>query len=124
MKDVHFPVKLDQPAKRQALDCIKLLQKRYKIARASMKIRLTYPKEEKDKIEKFTEDMEIDRVESEDIKDKEVVKVLLIEPNKYREINTMCKQVKGTSVEVLMNAVINTEVKELGDQSCALELLD
>ena len=76
-----------------------------------MKIRLTYPKEEGDKIEHFIEEMEIDRVESEDVKDKEVVKVLLIEPNKYREINTMCKKVKGTSVEVLMNAVVNTEVK-------------
>ena len=50
MKDIHYPVKLDQPAKRQALDCIKLLQKRYKISRAAMKIRLTYPKEEQSKI--------------------------------------------------------------------------
>lgn len=44
IKDIHYPVKLDQPAKRQALDCIKLLQKRYKISRAAMKIRLTYQK--------------------------------------------------------------------------------
>ena len=36
----------------------------------------------------------------------------------------MIKKVKGTSVEVLMNAVVNTEVKELGDQNCALELQD
>lgn len=45
IKDIHYPIKLDQPAKRQALECIKLLQKRYNIARAAMKIRLTYSKE-------------------------------------------------------------------------------
>lgn len=44
IKDIHYPIKLDQPAKKQALECIKLLQKKYKIVRASMKIRLTYVK--------------------------------------------------------------------------------
>ena len=68
--------------------------------------------------------MDVEKIESEDVKDKEIVKVLLIEPSKYREINTLCKKVEGTSVEVLMNAVVNTEIKELGDQNCALELLD
>ena len=33
LKDIHFAVKTDQPAKKQALECIKLLQKRYKISR-------------------------------------------------------------------------------------------
>ena len=42
----HFTLDSIKAAiKRQALDCIKLLQKRYKIARAAMKIRLTYQKE-------------------------------------------------------------------------------
>jgi ribosome maturation protein Sdo1 len=45
IKDIHFPLKLDQPAKKQALDCIKLLQKRYKIARGEMKIRVTFEKD-------------------------------------------------------------------------------
>lgn len=60
---------------------------------------------------KYIEELDIDNVESEEIKDKDVVKVLLIEPSKYREINTMIKKIKGTSVEVLMNTVVNTEVK-------------
>lgn len=51
IKEVHFPLKLDQPAKKQALDCIKLLQKRYKIARGEMKIRLTFEQEIKEKLE-------------------------------------------------------------------------
>lgn len=44
IKDIHFPLKLDQPAKKQALECIKLLQKRYKISRGEMKIRITLEK--------------------------------------------------------------------------------
>ena len=44
IKDIHFPVKHDQPAKRQALQCIKMLQKRYKIARGEMKIKITFDK--------------------------------------------------------------------------------
>ena len=42
IKDIHFPVKYDQPAKRQALMCIKMLQKKYKIARGQMKIKITF----------------------------------------------------------------------------------
>ncbi len=33
VKDIHFAFKTDQTAKKQALDCIKLLQKKYKIVR-------------------------------------------------------------------------------------------
>lgn len=50
IKDIHFPLKLDQPAKKQALDCIKLLQKRYKIARGEMKIRVTFEKEDTEEL--------------------------------------------------------------------------
>ena len=45
IKEIHFPLKLDQPAKKQALDCIKLLQKRYKISRGQMKVRITFEKD-------------------------------------------------------------------------------
>lgn len=41
--DIHFPIKLDQPAKKQALECIKELQKKYYIARAEMKIKVIVP---------------------------------------------------------------------------------
>ena len=78
IKDIHYPIKLDQPAKKQALECIKLLQKEYNIARASMKIRLTYLVEEAKKVDKYIEELDIDNVESEDVREKEIVKVLLI----------------------------------------------
>lgn len=57
MHAVHFPVKLDQPAKRQALECIKLLQKRYKIMRAMMKIKITIPKVALEDIHKRLEEI-------------------------------------------------------------------
>jgi ribosome maturation protein SDO1 len=51
IKDIHFPVKHDQPAKRQALMCIKMLQQRYKIARGEMKIRITFDKNKQKELE-------------------------------------------------------------------------
>lgn len=113
MRDIHFPVKLDQPAKRQALECIKLLQKRYKLIRAFMKIRISFPKAAQEDIEKRLEDIEIEHFESEEIKEKEILRVYLIEPAKYREINTICKKVPGISVEVITSVVSNTEVKDV-----------
>jgi|JI61114C2RNA_FD_contig_123_59589_length_1002_multi_3_in_0_out_0_2 ribosome maturation protein SDO1 len=84
MKEIHYPVKLDQPAKRQALECIKLLQKRYKLIRAFMKIRISFPKVAQEDIQKRLEDIEIDHFEGEEIKEKEISRVYLIEPAKYR----------------------------------------
>ena len=57
VKDIHFPVKLDQPAKKQALDCIKLLQKRYRIARGEMKIRLTFDQDIRPQLEESLKDL-------------------------------------------------------------------
>ena len=42
VKEIHFATKTDQPAKKQALECIKLLQAKYKIARGDMRIRITF----------------------------------------------------------------------------------
>lgn len=52
VKEIHFAVKTDQPAKKQALECIKLLQAKYKIARGEMRIRIACKKEALEKIEK------------------------------------------------------------------------
>ena len=46
IREVHFPLKLDQPAKKQALDCIKMLQTRYKITRGLMQIRVSIDQEQ------------------------------------------------------------------------------
>lgn len=49
MKEIHFSVKLDQPAKKQASECIKKLRERFYIARAEMKLKLTVPLSFKEK---------------------------------------------------------------------------
>ncbi len=41
LRTLHFAPKLDQPAKKQASDCIKKLQAMFYIARAEMKIKVT-----------------------------------------------------------------------------------
>lgn len=54
-----------------------------------------------------------------------LAKVYDIEPNKYRELSQLCKEEDNTTVEVVINVVINTEHKDLEtEQSGALELLD
>jgi ribosome maturation protein Sdo1 len=113
MHSIHYPVKLDQPAKRQALECIKLLQKRYKIMRAMMKIKISLSKLVLEDILKRLEEIEVDHPESEEVKEKEVVRVYFIEPAKFREINTICKKIPGISIEVLTNVVSNTEIKDV-----------
>ncbi len=42
IKDIRFPIKQDQSAKKQALECIKALQKHYKIARGDMRIQISF----------------------------------------------------------------------------------
>lgn len=50
MKAIHFSVKLDQPAKKQASECIKKLRERFYIDRAEMKLKMTVPLKFKDKL--------------------------------------------------------------------------
>ena len=60
IKDSHFPIKHDLPAKRQALQCIKVLQTRYKIARGEMKIRITFDSERQDVLVNALKKLEIE----------------------------------------------------------------
>ena len=52
IKEIHFATKTDQPAKKQALECIKQLQTKYKIVRGDMRIRITFKAEAEDIIAK------------------------------------------------------------------------
>lgn len=57
--------------------------------------------------------MGITNLLSEEAKGDVFIRVYDIEPNKYREINQMCKQNSGVTVEVLVNVIINEETKEI-----------
>jgi ribosome maturation protein SDO1 len=41
INEIHFPIKLDQSAKKQALDCFKQLHRRFYIVRAEMKVKIS-----------------------------------------------------------------------------------
>ena len=64
IKEIHFPLKLDQPAKKQALDCIKMLQQRYKIARGLMQIRITLDQDRAEQLEEKLKTLGIEEYKS------------------------------------------------------------
>lgn len=53
------------------------------------------------------------------------MRIYNIEPNKYREINQVCKKFDKVVIEVLVGVIVNEENKGLeNEQFSALELLD
>ena len=54
IKDIYFPIKMDQDGKKQALDCIKALKKKYRIVRGLMRVRVGI---NKDAMEKFQQSL-------------------------------------------------------------------
>ncbi|KAL3267731.1 hypothetical protein HHI36_006858 [Cryptolaemus montrouzieri] len=96
IKDVHYSVKLNQSAKQQALQVIKLLKESIPIERAKMRIRLVIQgraaKKFRDRIVK-TETIEIENEE----KDQDSVTItFLVDPGQYREIDKIIEsEAKG-----------------------------
>lgn len=105
--DIHFPIKLDQPAKKQALECIKLLQKRYKISRGEMKIRVTAERDGLPELEARLREVEVEEFEKEEEKGGQVARVYNIEPSKYRDISQLCKKFDKVVIEVLVGVIVN-----------------
>ena len=53
------------------------------------------------------------------------MRIYNIEPNKYRDINQVCKKIDKVVIEVLVGVIVNEENKGLeAEQFSALELLD
>lgn len=98
IKEIHFAVKTDQPAKRQALECIKQLQTKFKIVRGDMRIRVTFKTESLAIIEEELHSIGIDQFLSEEKKEDSISRVYDIEPNKYRELNLICKKNEKVTV--------------------------
>ncbi|KIL70604.1 hypothetical protein M378DRAFT_1035037 [Amanita muscaria Koide BX008] len=97
MAEAGFSVKPNKTAKSQVSECIKLLQSQSKlpIQRARMRVRVTVPKTDFDKLrEKLLEGTE--KVESEATGDTDWEAVLLIDPGQLRVINELLrKESKG-----------------------------
>lgn len=117
IKDIHFPIKIDQPPKRQALTCIKKLQRKFLLSRAEMKIQITCTTEKFEKLTLELEKIEINKDSSvfeKTEKGDEMRIKLLIEPSKYRAIDSILKTiVKDGIVEVLVPYVANREITDI-----------
>ena len=125
IKDSHFPIKHDQPAKRQALLCIKMLQTRYKIARGEMKIRITFEKETEQDLTQALKTLEIEEFEQEEDKGSKLERLYNIEPKLYHLLTPLCKKLGSVTIEVIVGVMVNEENKGLeSEQFSALELQD
>ena len=114
IRDIHFPIKLDQPAKRQALFCMKQLMRKFLMSRAEMKIEITCKLENKDKLLKELVKIGISKPNEIKEKAESLNLTLLIEPAKYRIIDTILKsELKDGIVEVLIPYVANKEVTDI-----------
>lgn len=119
IKDIHFAIKIDQNPKKQALECIKMLQKKFLLSRAEMQIQITCLHSNLEKLiseleqEKITLGKEINKNEIFE-KDDEIRIKLLIEPSKYRLIDHILKnKLKDGIVEVLVQYVTKREVADI-----------
>jgi len=116
IRDVFYQIKLDQPAKKQALLCMKKLMRKFLIARAEMKLEITCLLANKDKLLSELEKIGIKVDVSTEIHEKgeNFGLTLLIEPAKYRIIDNMLKNIlKDGIVEVLIAYVANKEVTDI-----------
>ncbi len=88
IQDIHFTVKLDKPAKPQALECIKELQKKYNIVRAEMKVKITIPLKKQEILESILEKNNLDLKNGETVIKEEILEhKRCIEPYLFRVLN-------------------------------------
>ncbi|KRX06366.1 Ribosome maturation protein SBDS, N-terminal [Pseudocohnilembus persalinus] len=118
IQDIHFNVKPDQPAKKQALQCIQELQQKYYIMRANMKVSLIFKEKYQEKLDNLLKNIDITQTQKgqpqQDEQKKELICV--IQPSKYRPLIDGLKQDKiPATCEVLVNNVINKNVQDISN---------
>lgn len=106
LSELHFNPVISKPAKKQALEAIKMLEGKYPIERAPMSLRLTFPLSAKEDMQKQVKALAT-TIESEDEKNGMYTVVFKIHPEKYRECDSLAQQHKddGGSIEVLQLTV-------------------
>nr|ASF90268.1 hypothetical protein SPAR03153 [Bartheletia paradoxa] len=112
MLEAHFSVNTTMSAKRQALDCIKLLQAQtggLPIERSRMRVRVTMPSKDGKRLQEKLKEM-ASMVEDEDWGD-EYEGILLIDPGQYRILTSLLEtECKGRGkVETLSFAAVEGE---------------
>jgi len=77
MKEIHYGVQINKSTKKQALDVIRLLKDKIPIARAQMRLKITSPPKDNEKIKKKIKEL-INSVEKEDLTEKLFEMVIFI----------------------------------------------
>lgn len=72
-----------------------------------MRVKITCKKDAVEKMEKELKKFNIQVVHSEEVKGDSLCRVYDIEPNKYRDLSSMCKEGSDITVEVVVNVVVN-----------------
>lgn len=120
MKSVNFTPKLNQPGKKQAVDIMKVLQKKYNMVRAEMllQIKVDLTKEE-DKTAFFEDLAKLNvNVKSNDTDSSAGIECS-INPSKYRELSELVLRCNGTQ-NILEQASINKDIGLLEDAGFAM----
>lgn len=109
LRDVHFSVDPKRPAKAQAIESLPLLQQRFPIERARMRLQLTVPLNNKDEVhEVLTANQSL--VEEKDLVGSMLVVVCLVDPGAFRALHALVQGLGGGSrVEVVALAAINED---------------
>lgn len=115
IRDIRFPIRNDQPAKAQALHCIKALSRKYKIQRARMRIRVSA--NEPATLQRFLEKARLEGKAGE----RPEVEVE-IDPGVFREVNQECKNFEAVRVDVLVNSIVNKSEVSLKEPPTLLEV--
>lgn len=114
LKDVHFNPDLKKSAKQQAFsEALSLLQERFSIQRASMRVQINVQRIHRDSIEAMIKEDEL-ILESASVNEStdSVLFVCLIEPGKYRQLHKKIEEwSQGTGRLELLNLAVASEGK-------------
>lgn len=91
LKDVHFSVDLHRNAKQQALEALPVLQAKFAIKRALMRLQIQVPKSCKAEAMDLLEKLQAD-VESRDFSSSQMIVTCLVEPGHFRQIHSFVQQ--------------------------------
>lgn len=91
LKDVHFSVDLHRNAKQQALEALPVLQAKFAIKRALMRLQIQVPKSCKAEVMELLNKLEAE-VETRDFSTSQMTITCLVEPGHFRQIHSWLQQ--------------------------------
>lgn len=115
MKDAHYSVKINQSAKQQALQVIKLLKEKESIPieRAKMRLKVNFEGKASKKVKEKLSKLESVEIEKEEREEDEITLVFLVDPGYFKEIDGM---VKAESKGSALLEVLSYKEMTLGDE--------